>query len=134
MGLGMYINFENQTEEAVNFYCDVFNVKCEEMSKYSQMGNHPKSADLNDLVMHAKLDIHGTTIMFSDIEGIIDNYTVGNNITLVVSIDDEERLVREFNALAKEGKTIMPLEKTFWSEKYGLLVDKFGIGWMFSLT
>ncbi len=133
MGLGIYINFINQTEEAVKYYCDVFNVTCEEMSKYSQMGSHPKSEELNDLVMHAKLDIHDTFLMFSDIEGIIDDFNAGNNITLVVAIEDEEALTNEFNALAKDGHIIMPLEKTFWSEKYGLLIDKFGIGWQFSL-
>lgn len=134
MGLGMYITFMNQTEEAVNFYSEVFNVKCEEISKYSQMGSHPKSEELNDLIMHAKLNIHDTVLMFADVEGVIDDYSVGNNITLVVSIEDEKTLTDQFNALAQGGKIIMPLDKTFWSAKYGMLVDKFGIGWQFSLV
>ncbi len=134
MGLGMYITFMNQTEEAVIFYSEVFNVKCEEISKYSQMGSHPNSEELNDLIMHAKLNIHDTVLMFADVEGVIDDYNAGNNITLVVSIEDEKTLTDQFNALAQDGKIIMPLDKTFWSAKYGMLVDKFGIGWQFSLV
>lgn len=134
MGLGVYINFKNQTEEAVKFYCNAFNIECNEITTFAQAGGHPKSADLNDLIMHAKLEIHDTFLMLSDVEGVMDNFNVGNNITLVVSIEDEEALTNGFNALAEGAEIIMPLGKTFWSEKYGLLIDKFGIGWQFSLV
>lgn len=95
----------------------------------------PISDEVKDLVMNASLMIVDMKVMFSDIPpnmGLTLN--MGNNITLYIDTRDETKLTQQFNDLAKEGKVLMPLEKTFWAKKYGYLVDKYGIGWQFNLS
>jgi PhnB protein len=87
--------------------------------------------DMKDLVMHARLNVHGSSVMFSD---SMPNapVTIGKNITLAVVSNDLEKLEKDFNSLAKEGNVTMPLQETFWSPSYGALEDKFGVAWQFS--
>ncbi|MDX1699072.1 MAG: VOC family protein [Melioribacteraceae bacterium] len=77
------------------------------------------------------LNVHGSTVMFSD---SMPNapVTFGKNITLAVVTGDKDKLETEFNALAEDGKVSMPLQETFWSPSYGALEDKFGVVWQFS--
>ncbi|MGY3777790.1 VOC family protein [Isobaculum melis] len=135
--LAVYLNFRNESKEAIAFYEKVFETTCTGLMTYGDMpsdGKLPMDDATKQLVLNANLEVEGTAIMFSDIpEGMGVSYQPGDNITLVIDTTDEVKLTRQFNALAKEGKIIMPLEKTFWSDKYGHVIDKFGIGWQFSL-
>ncbi|MGL4606096.1 MAG: VOC family protein [Eubacteriaceae bacterium] len=137
MNAGLYINFATESKEAIKHYEDIFKTKCEGMMLYGDMpsdGNFPMSESTKALVMNASIVIHGMKIMFSDIpEGMGMTHIVGNNITIVVELKDEEQLTKEFNLLSEGGEVIMPLGKTFWSDKYGYLVDKFGVGWQYNL-
>ena len=56
----------------------------------------------------------------------------GNNFSISVNADSREEAERIFNGLAAGGSVTMPLGKTFWSECFGMLTDKFGINWMMS--
>ncbi len=53
-----------------------------------------------------------------------------SNITLSISLSDHAEAQRIFNAMSEGGKVMMPFQKTFWAEGFGMLTDKFGIGWM----
>lgn len=137
MAFGVYLNFKKEAKAAIAFYEQVFGTTCTGLMTYGEMpsdGQFPMSEETKGLVVNANLEIEGTSVMFSDVpDGMGMTHTPGNNITLVINTTDEVKLTREFNALAEEGQTVMPLEKTFWSDKYGYVVDKFGIGWQFSL-
>ncbi|MCB1124283.1 MAG: VOC family protein, partial [Verrucomicrobiae bacterium] len=78
-------------------------------------------------VMHTEFTIGSTTIMASDGCDANSGFS-GFNLTLTVS--DEAVAGHVFDALAQDGQVIMPLTKTFWSPCYGMVTDKFGIGWM----
>jgi PhnB protein len=54
----------------------------------------------------------------------------GGNISLAIGLNDPEQAKQLFGKLAKDGTVIMPLEKTYWAEAFGMLTDKFGIKWM----
>jgi PhnB protein len=58
--------------------------------------------------------------------------TMGDNISLSVSVDNEEKAKQIFNGLSEGGTITMPLEKTFWAPLFGMLTDKFGINWLVS--
>jgi PhnB protein len=124
--------------QAIAFYEKVFNTKCTAIMKYGDMppdDSFPMNDEIKDLVMNANLKIHGTNIMLGDVpDGMGMDLTLGNNITVVVDTNDELLLEQEFKALSVEGVIVMPLDKTFWSDKYGYVVDKFGIGWQFNLS
>lgn len=136
MSLGIYLTFTDESSEVVSFYEDVFSIKCNDLMKYKDMPpdpNFPIGEDLADLVMNASLVVHGVRIMFSDLKGTGSSVIEGNNFSFIVELEDEEQLEKEFNLLSEGGKVITPLGETFWTSKYGQLVDKYGISWQFSL-
>lgn len=138
MEAGVYLNFKKEARDAIAHYENVFNTKATGIMTYGEMPEDPNFTvpeATRSLVLNANMYIHGMSVMFSDVpDGMGMEYTQGSNITLVISTKDEEVLTKEFEALAKDGKVQMPLGKTFWSDKYGSLVDKYGIGWQFSLV
>lgn len=138
MALGVYLNFEKESREVIEFYELVFDTKCTDLLSFGDMPPNPEfpvSNEMKDLVMNASLMIENTKVMFSDVpQNMGLTLNKGNNITLVIDTQDEKTLTQQFNDLAKEGKVVMPLDKTFWAEKYGHVIDKYGIGWQFNLS
>lgn len=134
--LQVYLNFKDETSEVIKFYETVFDTKCEGIMTFGEAPvdpDRPIPASWKNLVMNASMKIEDTYIMLSDVpDGVGMNLIMGNNISLVISINDEARIERLYNQLAEDGKIIMPLEKTFWSKKFGSVIDKYGVGWMIS--
>lgn len=133
MGFGVYINFLNETKSAIEFYEKVFDTERETMMTYEEMG-HPKGGEYDLLVLNAAMTIHGVKVLFSDLDGHGFEHTVGNNITLVINYEDEALMTKEFEAMSEGGTITAKLAETFWAKKYGMVVDKFGIGWQFNLA
>ena len=79
--------------------------------------------------MHARLKIGDNTLYMSD---TFDPSAInqGNNISLSLQMDNAAKLETAFNKLSDGGIIKMPLQKTFWAEKFGMFTDKFGIHWM----
>ena len=134
MALEVYLYFDGNAREAVEFYSKVFDTPLNEIATYADM---PTDSDMAipenaaDLIMNTSLMIHGTSVMFSDVyqEMGMDTLSVGNNVALVVS-DPSEVVIRNlFDQLKKGGSVTTELEKTFWSPLYGRVCDKFGIYW-----
>jgi len=86
---------------------------------------------MENKVMHASFRIGETLLMASD--GRCDGEPRFEGFSLSITVPDEEKADRVFNALADGGKITMPLEKTFWAPKFGMLEDRFGVGWMVSV-
>src|SRR5438132_4262826 len=82
-------------------------------------------------VMHASFRVGETVLMASD--GRCDGQPAFEGFSLSIIVPDEEKAESVFNALADGGKVTMPLEKTFWAPKFGMLEDRFGVGWMVSV-
>jgi len=129
IGVKPYISFNGNCEEAINFYKDVFDAELVFMQK---VGDSPmKEMGPADAVMHCRLQIGDTQIMASDNMG--RPMTMGNNVTLAVGLDDLERANGMFDRLAEGGSVTMPIQSTYWAAGFGMLVDKFGINWMFNV-
>ena len=80
-------------------------------------------------IMHCTLKIGDSTIMMCD-DPRPDTAIGGGSISLAIGLNDPERAKQIFGKLAKDGSVVMPLEKTFWAEAFGMVTDKFGIKWM----
>ena len=135
MAVNIYLVFNGQTKEALALYKEAFNTEDAHLMTFGEAhADNPSDipAGAKDLVMHAKVDIVGSTIMFSDTFPE-QPHTIGNNVTLAVVTDDEAKIRKGFEVLAREGTIIMELQETFWSKCYGSLTDKFGVEWQFSL-
>ncbi|MBL1230458.1 VOC family protein [Enterococcus sp. BWB1-3] len=132
----IYLNFKTEAAEVIKFYEKVFDTSTTSIMTFGEMPEdpeHPVAEEAKDLILNASMIIEGTYVMFSDVpEGMGLPLVVGNNVSLVVSTDDEDKIEREFNLLAEGGNVTMPLGPTFWTKKYGMVTDKFGINWMFS--
>jgi PhnB protein len=82
--------------------------------------------------MHTSFRVGQTTVMASD--GCSTKKANFEGFTLSLSVSGKAEAKRAFTALAKGGKVQMPLAKTFWSPCFGMVEDRFGIGWMISVT
>jgi PhnB protein len=87
--------------------------------------------EAKDLVMHSRLQISGSNVMFSDVFPGMP-FVQGNNISLAVVSSNLDNIQSYFHSLKEGGTVRMELQETFWSKCYGSLVDKFGIEWQFS--
>jgi PhnB protein len=85
-------------------------------------------ADWSDKVMHASITVGDQVLMAADVAP--DQYEPPKGISLSLHPDTVEDAERIFDALAERGRVLAPLEKTFWSERFGMVVDRFGIPWM----
>ncbi|MEI4769549.1 VOC family protein [Psychrobacillus sp. FJAT-51614] len=135
MAVDVYLNFNGNCREAAEFYAEVFKT---EKPQIMTFGEAPPSPDYTlpeeakDLVMHTRLNISGSNVMFSDVfPG--SPFIEGNNISLAVVSKDENEIRSAFEALKEGGKVGMELQETFWSKCYGSVKDKFGIEWQLSL-
>src|SRR5258707_11829978 len=79
-------------------------------------------------IMHARLNLNGATLMGSDAPP--DSYEEPKGFYVNIGIRETHDAERIFQALAENGTVRMPLQKTFWAERFGMLVDRFGIPWM----
>ncbi|OEC00005.1 glyoxalase [Lysinibacillus sphaericus] len=134
MAVEVYLIFNGNCREAVTFYEQVFNTNKAEIMTFGDSPSdpsYPLPEEAKNLVMHTRLSILGSTVMFSDtFPG--SPFTIGNNVTLAVVTDNEAQLRQAFEKLKEGGKVTMELQETFWSKCYGSLTDKFGIEWQFS--
>jgi PhnB protein len=134
MAINAYLNFQGNTREVVEYYAKVFGVESPQIMSFGdspQNPDYPIAEEAKDLVLHARFTAFGSELMFSDVFPGMP-FTQGNNITLAIGSTDVDQLKDVFHKLKEGGKVTMELQETFWSKCYGQLVDKFGIGWMFS--
>jgi len=136
-----YLNFERSTEDAFNFYRSVFGTQFSgPIMRFGdippQPGQPPASEADRNLVMHIELPIlSGHVLMGTDAPksmGFI--LTQGNTVTINLEPDTRAETDKLFAALGRGGQVDMPLEAMFWGGYFGILVDKFGIRWMFNCS
>ena len=130
MHFDFFINFDGNCRAAVEFYAKVFKSEATDVMTYSQAppgGEAWDEAD-KDKVMYAGIPIGGGVMMFMDMPSD-SPLVVGNNINPTMSADSKEEVTRIFNELKEGGEVYMELQKTFFSEWYGSVKDKFGIIW-----
>lgn len=134
MAVNVYMNFNGNCREVVEFYAHVFETEKPEIMTFGEAPPNPEYAlpeEAKGLVMHTRLDISGSNVMFSDVfPG--SPFVQGNNISLAVVSKDIEEVKSVFSKLKEGGAVGMDLQETFWSKCYGSLTDKFGIDWQLS--
>ena len=134
MEFSLFINFDGECREAVEYYAKVFKSEVQDLMTYGQMPPDPNytvpEAD-KARVMYSQVPIHGCIVMFCDNPSGMP-LIKGNNISPTIGTTDKDELRRLFDTLKEGGSVEMPLEKTFWSELYGMVTDKYGIIWQFS--
>ena len=129
MELNPYLTFSGQCEAAFKFYEKVLGGKIEAMMTFgsSPMAEQTQPGWRNK-IMHARMSVSGKTLMASDAPP--DRYEAMKGFMVTLGIDDPGEAERIFRALSEKGTIQMPIQKTFWAERFGMLVDQFGTPWM----
>jgi len=131
MSVEPYIFFEGRAEEALEFYKSALDAEVEMMMRYSEAPDEEARRNApadGDKIMHMSFRVAGTTILGSD------GYAKGNpefkGFGLALSTADEKQADAFFSALSQGGTAVMPMQKTFFSPRFGMVTDKFGVRWM----
>jgi PhnB protein len=124
-----YLSFKGQCEAAFKLYERCLGGHLGELFRY---GGTPLAdqvpADWSDKIMHGSLKVGDQVMMGGDVAPDRYEEPKGFSMSLhIKSTADGERIFRE---LAKDGQVVLPLEKTFWSASFGMLVDRFGVTWL----
>ena len=128
-----YLFFGGRCEEAIEFYRKALGAEIERLVRFKDAPEpqHETPECFQDKIMHAGLRIGDTLLMASD--GRCEGPATFEGFSLSITVLDEAEAERVFAALSDGGLVTMPLEKTFWAPKFGMLQDKFGVGWMVSV-
>ena len=129
-----YIFFGGHCKEALDFYRTALGAQVDMLMTYKESPEPPPPGQLppgyENKIMHASFRIGDTPLMGSDGCGEDPGF---KGFTLALNVATEAEADRYFNALADGGKINMPLSKTFWSPKFGMVEDRFGMDWMVSV-
>ena len=132
MNVTTYLFFDGRAEEAIEFYrsalgaTDVQMMRNRESPEPQPPGTLPPGSE--NKIMHASFRIGDTTVMASD--GRCQGKASFQGFGLAITVQREADADRVFGALANGGQVQMPLTKTFFSPKFGMVNDRFGVAWM----
>jgi len=124
-----YLVMNGNGQEAIQFYQQALDAK---VVFFQTFGDMPKSPDFSvpaearDRVLHATLQIGESELMLSDTFPGQPHHS-GNQVTICVSTDDADQTKKIYEALQQGGQVVMPLQETFFSPAYAIVVDKFGV-------
>jgi PhnB protein len=130
MKIEAYLSFSGQCEEAFNFYAKVLGGKVDLFRyKDSPMANQV-SADQQNIIMHGRLAAGDAVLMGADNPKAQAHQQAPSGFCVSLGVEDPKEAERLFSALSEGGKIQMPIQETFWSPRFGMFIDKFGIPWM----
>lgn len=131
-----YLFFNGRCEEAVEFYCKTLGAEVEMLIRYKDSPEPPAPGKVppgaEDKVMHTSVRIGDTTLMASD--GSCSGQTSFQGFSLSIALLNEAEADRVFEALGEGGQVQMQLAKTFWTPRFGMVADRFGVSWMISVA
>ena len=130
-----YLFFGGCCEEAIGFYRKALGAEVILMMRFKESPEPHRPGMLppgsEEKIMHASLRIGETILMASD--GMCQGKSSFEGFSLSLTVPDAAEADRAFAALSEGGEVRMPLAKTFWSPRFGMLTDRFGVGWMISV-
>ena len=134
LGIKPYIAFKGNCQEAIDFYKDKLGAEVLFSQTYGDSPMADQAPGNGDKIMHVSFRVGDSVIMACD--NVFEDQnptTVGNNISLAIGGNDVASAETMFNDLSEGGTITMPMQETFWAERFGMLTDKFGINWMFNI-
>ena len=129
MQLSPYLPFNGDCETAFKFYEKCLGGRIEALLPHA--GTPAESQvppEWKNKIMHARLVAEGAVLMGCDAPP--QHYKKPQGFSVTLQVKEPEKAERIFSALSERGTITMPMQKTFWSARFGMLVDQFGIPWM----
>ena len=129
MQVQAYLFFDGRCEEALQYYSKHLGAKVEMLMRNKESPEPPPGMNApGDKIMHAAFRIGETQVLASD--GMCSGKPNFQGFSLAITARDDAETKRIFNALADGGQVRMPLTKTFFASSFGMVADRFGVGWM----
>ncbi len=122
-----HLSFDGQCEAAFKVYEECLGGKITFMLTYGGSPMAASAPELADKIAHATLKVGDQVLTGADVPA--DRYERPQGFTVQLNIDDPEETERIFSTFAEGGVVQLPLQKTFWAERYGMVVDRFGTPW-----
>jgi PhnB protein len=136
MQIQPYLFFNGRCDEALEFYRKALGAEVTMLMRYKDSPDKPPPGMLppgsENKVMHANMSIGGTQVMASD--GHCSGQAAFQGFSLSIAVPDEATADRYFGALAEGGQVQMPIGKTFFSPRFGMVADRFGVSWMINVV
>ncbi len=130
--LNPYLHFRNTAREAMNFYKAALGGELT-VSTFGDSGMPGSDASEAANVMHAQLETPaGFTLMASDTPKAMGD--PGPNGRISLSGDNEAELRGYWDKLVAGGTVVMPLTPAPWGDTFGMLTDRFGVGWLVNIA
>jgi len=124
-----YLNFDGNTRDAMTFYANCLGADLN-VQTFKDAGV-PGPPGSEDRVIHARLSKGSAVLMASDsMPGM--EVRQGNNFFVSVECESMEEIQKFYKAFSEGATVIMELQDQFWGAHFGMLTDKYGIGWMFN--
>jgi PhnB protein len=132
MSVQPYLTFGGRCQEAVDFYRNALGAEVEMLMRFKESPEPTPPGmvpdNWGDKIMHCSLKIGDTVLMASD--GCSSSEKNFQGFSLSLTAANEAEADRRFAALSERGQVTMPLGKTFFARRFGMLVDRFGVSWM----
>jgi len=129
MEMNPYLSFKGQCEAAFKFYEQCLGGQIGAIFRYTGTPLADQvPADWGDKVMHGSLKLGEQVLMGGDVAP--EHYEEPKGFSLALAIKSTTDAERIFHEMVKGGRVVVPLEKTFWAVRFGMLVDRFGIPWL----
>jgi PhnB protein len=131
MNIQPYLSFEGRAQEAIDFYKGALGAKVDMIMHFKDAPPEVQSQmspTSKDKIMHAAFHIGDTQVMASD--GRCTGKASFSGISLTLNAASNAEADKLFNALANGGQVHMPMSETFFANRFGMVADKFGVGWM----
>ena len=124
-----YLFFNGRCEEAIEFYRGAVGAEVKMLTRFKECPEpNQLQPGTENKVMHARIQVGETTILISD--GRCQGQPSFEGFALSITVPEDAEADRLFNALAVGGQVQMPLTKTFFSSRFGMVADRFGVSWM----
>ena len=136
MNVQAYLFFDGRCEEAVEFYKQALGAEVTMLMRFKDIPETPPPGTVSpgseNKIMHTSFHIGETTVMASD--GHCQGQPSFQGFALSLTVPNAAEADRVFAVLAEGGQVQMPLDKTFWSPRFGMVADRFGVLWMINVV
>lgn len=127
MSLSFHVDFNGQCEEAFNFYAAHLGGRIGTMLKVTDSPIPASTTRPGHHIVHANICIDGVELAGADVEA--DTYQRPTGFYVLLGVDSDEKVDSYFGALQTNGQVIMAPQRTFWSSRYAIVIDRFGVPW-----
>jgi PhnB protein len=129
MQVSPYLSFNGQCEAACKFYEQCLGAQLGPIFRYTGTPMADQvPAEWQDKVMHGSVTVGGLELMGGDVAP--DRYEAPRGFSLSIQVKNVTEAERIFRDLGQDGTIAVPLAKTFWAARFGMVVDRFGIAWL----